>query len=307
MRPVFSSFTPAYKIAYLFLFLLMGVVTAGILTKLILMIPGLSNGGKVTAIYVGSVMQSVVATALPAYLIAALTHAGPVRYLKMTGNGRTGEKVMFAVLVFLFSYLLASFLSQWNKGMELPASMREMEQVLRSLEDAALETTNLLLSGDTVRSLILNLLVVAGLAALSEEMFFRGALQQFIQEKFPNGHVAVWLTALIFSVVHFQFYGFLPRLLLGGLLGYLFLYTRNLWISVIFHFINNAVIIIMHYFWGDSQWIREIEKMPVTGSFALAAGISGLCTFLLFRVYRRRNPETVKTKRIVPEVVNRGT
>lgn len=291
MRPVLSSITPGTKIAWLFLFLLIGVITASILTKLILMIPGVSSGGEVTAIYVGSVMQSVLATALPAYFIAALTHSGPARYLKMVCNGRMADKVTLAVLAFLLSYLLASFLSQWNKGMQLPASMHEVEQVLRTMEDAALETTGLLLSGNTVGSLLLNLLIVAGLAALSEEMFFRGALQQFIQEKFPNGHIAVWITALIFSLVHFQFYGFFPRLLLGGLLGYLFLYTRNLWIPILFHFINNAFIVVLHYFWGGSQWMRQIEEMPVNGWFALAAGISALCTILLFWIYRRRNPE----------------
>ncbi|WP_019540793.1 CPBP family intramembrane glutamic endopeptidase [Proteiniphilum acetatigenes] len=289
MKPLFSSFTPGYKIAWLFLFLLIGVITAAILTNLILMIPGVDGGNGVTAIYVGSVMQSVLGTALPAYFIAVLTHTAPARYLKMTANGRMGEKMIFAVLAFIFSYCLASFLSQWNKGMELPASMHEVEQILRSMEDAALETTGLLLSGKTIGSLILNLIIVAGFAAVSEEMFFRGALQQFIQEKFPNGHVAVWITALVFSLVHFQFYGFLPRLLLGALLGYLFLYTRNLWVPILFHFINNAFIIVLHYFWGDTQWMRKIEEMPVDGWFALVAAASALCTVLLFWIYHRRN------------------
>jgi len=288
MKPFFSSFTPGYKIAWLFLFLLIGVITAGILTNLILMIPGVDGGDGVTAIYVGSVMQSVLGTALPAYFIAVLTHTAPVRYLKMTANGRMGEKMIFAVLAFIFSYCLASFLSQSNKGMELPASMHEVEQVLRSMEDAALETTGLLLSGKTIGSLILNLIIVAGFAAVSEEMFFRGALQQFIQEKFPNGHVAVWITALVFSLVHFQFYGFLPRLLLGALLGYLFLYTRNLWVPILFHFMNNAFIVVLHYFWGDSKWIQQLDEMPVDRWFAFVAVGSALCTVLLFRGYRRR-------------------
>jgi membrane protease YdiL (CAAX protease family) len=288
MKLVFSSFTPGNKIAWLFLFLLIGVITAGALTDIILMIPGMGGRNGVTAIYTGSVMQAVLATALPAYLIVALTHSTPVRYLKMTGSAQMGEKVVFAVLVFIISYVFVSFLSQWNKGMELPASMREVEQVMRSMEDAALKTTGLLLSGKTIGSLILNLVVLAGFAALSEEIFFRGALQQFIQEKFTNGHIAVWITALVFSLVHFQFYGFLPRLLLGGLLGYLFLYTRNLWIPILFHFINNALIVVLHYFWGDSEWMRRIEEMPVNGWFALAAVASALCTVLLFWIYRRR-------------------
>ncbi|WP_323404590.1 CPBP family intramembrane glutamic endopeptidase [Proteiniphilum sp.] len=288
MRPLFSSFTPGYKIAWLFLFLLIGVVVASILSGLVLMISGVGSEDKVTAIYVGSAMQSVLATALPAYLVVALTHAAPAYYLKMTGSERIGEKMIFAVLVFIFSYCLASFLSQWNKGIEFPAWMSEVERSFRALEDAALENSNLLLSGKTASSLVLNLLIVGGLAAVSEEIFFRGALQQFIQEKFINRHVAVWITALVFSLIHLQFYGFLPRLLLGGLLGYLFLYTRNLWVPILFHFINNALIVVLHFFWGDTQWIQKIEEMPINGWFLLAAVASAVCTVLLFWGYRKK-------------------
>lgn len=287
MRPLLASFTPGSKIAWLFLFLLIGVITAGVFTNLILMIPGVSGGNEVNAIYLGSVMQSVLATALPAYLIAALTHNAPMSYLKMTEGEQVGRKLLFAVLAFIFSYALAAFLAQWNKGMALPASMHEIEHAFRSMEDAALETTNLLLSRKTIGALILNLIVVAGFAAVSEEMFFRGALQQLLQEKYPNGHVAVWVAALIFSLVHFQFYGFLPRLLLGGLLGYLFLYTRNLWAPILFHFINNALIVVLYYFFSESEWMQKIENMPVDGSFAIAAAVSGVCTVLLFWKYIR--------------------
>lgn len=300
MRPVFSSFSTGYKIAWLFLCLLVGVITAGTITNLILMIPGVNNAGEVASIYVGSVMQSLLGTALPAYFVAAMVHTSPAGYLRMTDRDRIGEKLIFAVLAFMLSYVLASFLSQWNRGMELPASLSGVEQVLRSMEDAALETTDLLLSGKSIGSLVLNLVVVAGFAAVAEEMFFRGALQQFIQEKFPNGHAAVWIGAMVFSLVHFQFYGFLPRLLLGGLLGYLFLYTRNLWIPILFHFINNALIVIMHYFWGGSEWIQRLAEMPVNGWFVLAAVVSALCTFLLFWGYAKKSKkwESGKVKKV---------
>ena len=104
MKPVFSSFTPGYKIAWLFLSLLVGLIMAGAFKDLILMIPGLDGGGEVTAIYVGSVMQSLLGTALPAYFVAAMIHTSPAGYLKMTGHDRMGKKLMFAVLAFIFSY-----------------------------------------------------------------------------------------------------------------------------------------------------------------------------------------------------------
>jgi len=104
---------------------------------------------------------------------------------------------------------------------------------------------------------------------------------------------------LFFSIIHFQFYGFLPRLLLGALLGYLFLYTQNLWIPVTFHFINNATVIVLHYFWGDSEWFSRLDKMPVTFPYMAAAVASALLTLLLFWIYVKRNQKTVsKTETI---------
>jgi len=299
MRPIFSSASPGFKIAYLFLLLFIGVITAGIFTRLLWMIPGLGDAGEIVSIYVSSVLQSVFAIALPAYLVVALTDARPVRYLKIGNNGRMMRKIVFAVMIFCVSYLFASFLAQWNNGLELPESMSGIEQMMRSMEDAAMETTGLLLSGNTPGDLILNLVIVAGLAAVSEELFFRGALQQFLLEKFRNGHTAVWLTALLFSMVHFQFYGFLPRLVLGALLGYLFFYTQNLWIPVIFHFINNATVIVLHYFWGDSEWFNRLNEMPVTFPYLVAAAVSALFTLLLFWIYVKRNQKPVpKTETI---------
>jgi len=294
MRQILTSATPGTKIAYLFLFLLIGLITAGILIPFILMIPGLSNGDELTSIYIGAVIQSVFVVALPAFLVAAMTHPAPMHYLKIKKSRKMTEKVIFVLLLFLFSYLFASFLSQWNRGIALPQSMSGIEQTIRSMEDAAQETTDLLLSVDTIGGLLLNLLIVAGLAALSEELFFRGALQQFLQEKFRNGHAAVWLSALIFSMVHFQFYGFMPRLFLGALLGYLFLYTGNLWIPIIFHFINNATVLVINYIWSDAEWYRSMEDMPITLPFVAGAVASALLTFLLFWIYLKKTAKTTQ-------------
>ena len=209
------------------------------------------------------------------------------KYLKLEGDARLGQHLCL-VSAFLFSYALVSFLNQWNQGFVLPEALRSVEEWMRTLEDAAMETTMLLLSGQGVGYFLLNLLIVAGLAALSEELFFRGALQQFLQEKIPNGHASVWITAFIFSVVHFQFYGFFPRLVLGALLGYLFLYTRNLWVPIVVHFINNATVIVLHFFWGDTEWMEGLEEAEVTPAFAFMALISLLLTLFLFMNYRRR-------------------
>ncbi len=302
MRQILTSASPSTKIAFLFLFLLFGLISAGVLIRFILMIPALSSGGELVSIYVGSAMQSVIAIALPVFLVTSLTHPSPLNYLKIEKSEKMSEKVLFSLLLFLVSFVFASFLSQWNRGLVLPQSMHTIEQFMRTMEDAAMETTNLLLSVDTIGGLLLNLLIVAGFAAVSEELFFRGALQQFLMEKVRSRHATVWVTSLIFSLVHFQFYGFLPRLFLGALLGYLFLYTGNLWIPILFHFINNATVLMMNYFWRDAVWFKRLDDISITLPFIAGAVASGLLTFLLFSTYYKKRylpiEETSHTKDI---------
>ena len=293
MRPLLISASPIFKIAYLFLFLLIGIFIAGIFAGLILMIPGINEYGEISGIYVNTIMQSVFAIALPAYLIVAWTNHKPVYYLKIINDGKLPSKMIFALLVFMVSYFFASFLAQLNKGMILPESMKNIEEMMRSMEDAALETTDMLLSGKSLGSLIMNLVVVAGFAAISEELFFRGALQQFIYEKLKNDHVSIWLTALVFSLVHFQFYGFLPRLFLGAILGYLFNYTQNLWAPILFHFLNNATVIILNFFWSDREWYKNLEETSVTPVFTGIAIVSLVLTIALFWGYNNQTSKNI--------------
>jgi membrane protease YdiL (CAAX protease family) len=284
---------PATRVLYLFLLMLAGLFIAGLFLPLLLHLFGLESGGR-GAVYLGTVLQSLLAFMLPAYFTVRWSGYPLTKYLKLEGDTRLGRQMMFGLLAFLLSYVFVSFLNRWNQGIALPESLRSVEEWMRTLEDAAMETTMLLLSGQGVVYLLLNLLIVAGLAALSEELFFRGALQQFLQEKIPNGHASVWITAFIFSVVHFQFYGFFPRLILGALLGYLFLYTRNLWVPIVVHFINNATVIVLHFFWGDSEWMEVLEEAEVTPAFAVMAVVSLLLTLILFMCYRRRSVDEVR-------------
>lgn len=293
MQPIFRSATPGSKIAILFILLFFGLIMSLLMMGLVNMVYGMNDAGNATSIYIGSVLQSLFAIALPAYLIVALTTDSPTKYLKLGWDKKLGWKVIFALFLFVLSYPFVSFLTQWNSTMQLPEWMSSVEELMRSMEDAAMETTKLLLSGRTPAVLILNLFVVAGLAAFSEELFFRGALQQFLLERFRNGHAAVWLSALLFSLVHFQFYGFLPRMLLGVLLGYLFLYTRKLWVAVIFHFVNNATVILLYFFWSDKEWFSRMEELQVTFSFLVVAALSALLTLLLFWIYVKRDRQSV--------------
>jgi membrane protease YdiL (CAAX protease family) len=288
MRLLLTNASPGFKIAYLFIFMIIGLFITVAVSKLIFLIPFINSDSVLASIYVNTIAQSIFAIALPAFLIVAWTNIKPLNYLKLNRVTEPNIKVVFTLLAFIFSYTFASFLTTWNKGVVLPEWMSQIEEAMRTMEDAALETTELLLSGKSVSSLILNLVVIAGFAAISEELFFRGAMQQFIHDKFKNGHTSVWIAAIIFSIVHFQFYGFLPRLFLGAILGYLFLYTKNLWIPILFHFINNALIIVVNFFWGETNWYNNMEDMPITPVYIILALVSLAATITLFVIYNKR-------------------
>lgn len=150
---------------------------------------------------------------------------------------------------------LISVTALWNDGMHLPEWLQTMEQWMRSMEEVANDTTLTLMQGDGIGHWIACIVVMAVIPALGEEILFRGCLQKGLQNKTGNGHLAVWLTACIFSFIHFQFYGFIPRMILGVVLGYFYLYSKSLWIPIWAHFYNNASSVIAYklFYEGGSE------------------------------------------------------
>ena len=131
-------------------------------------------------------------------------------------------------------------------------------------------------------ALIANLLVIAILAALSEELFFRGTLQPLLHRAF-GGHAAVWTTAVIFALVHMEFTAIIPRVFLGAVLGYLYLYTRSIWIPVLGHSLNNALAVVLARFSTteellapDTSEILTYWYLPALGCVLLAVAYQQL-------------------------------
>ena len=161
---------------------------------------------------------------------------------------------MLAILSIVFAIPIINYLVIWNESIHLPAYMSEIEIWMRSSEAAAAKLTEQLLSGTSWTDLITNLIIIAIMAGFGEELFFRGLLQKLVYDLFNNkndeakakrqkwtNHTTIWIIAFIFSTIHFQFYGFFPRLLLGVWFGYLLLWTGSIWVPIIAHTTNNAM------------------------------------------------------------------
>ena len=155
--------------------------------------------------------------------------------------------ILIGVALMFVSLPVTNQLTSWNEGMSFGKGLAWLEEWIKSMEETAKVATEKMLNVNTIGGLLLNLVVVALIPALGEELTFRGVLQQSLTRGIKNPHMAIILAAAIFSFIHFQFYGFLPRMFLGILLGYMFYITGSLWTSILMHFLNNGTAVLLYY------------------------------------------------------------
>ncbi len=154
---------------------------------------------------------------------------------------------LLAALALFFSQGFISLLGEWNSHLVLPQSLSGIEQWMKAGEQDATQTAKLVLQTHSYSILLLNLLILAILPGFCEELLFRGVIQNLLIDSTKRLHLAIWITAFIFSFIHFQFYSFLPRFALGLLLGYLVVWTRSIWPSIVVHILNNALVVIFTF------------------------------------------------------------
>jgi len=141
--------------------------------------------------------------------------------------------------------------SQLNKWL-IPVGS-SLEQWAKPMEEAAEVLTKTILNTNDALSLMMTFFSIAIIPAVCEELAFRGVMQPLIAKATRNVHVAIWLTAIMFSLFHMQFYGFLPRVLIGVLLGYIVIWTGSLWPSILAHFVNNATAFFLYQKYGSME------------------------------------------------------
>lgn len=170
-----------------------------------------------------------------------------------------------------------------NKSMQLPAFLEGVETWMRQKEDSLADLTKLLTTISSPWQLAVAMLVVAVIPALGEELLFRGMIQPLFARSGGNHHVGIWASAAVFSATHLQFYGFVPRLLLGVLFGYLYHWSRDLRVPIVAHFVNNGFSLFMLYLFQQRLTAINVEESHSV-PLAAAAG-SALITLLLLRIF----------------------
>ncbi len=226
---------------------------------------------------------------LPALYFPTSFGAAPVDFLKANRKGKSVVWLM-APCLYLISAPSIGWLVKVNEAVSLPESWSLLEAKLRAAENAAIELTKAFISSENGSSLVVTLIVTALIPAIAEEFLFRGALLQLMFYCFKNRHISIWIGAVLFSAFHGQFYGFVPRMVLGVCLGYLVIGSGSIWPAVFFHLLNNTMATFNGYFRWDEigpEILRSNYIAPWYMNTASAL-LMVLLWYMLTRIWEKR-------------------
>jgi membrane protease YdiL (CAAX protease family) len=210
------------------------------------------------------------------------------RFSDFNSNAFPGWGMIAFVFLIQIAFLpFNSLLASWNENIQLPASLSGLESVLKEMEKQAADITAFLAKTDGLDQLLMNIIVIGIIAGIGEELLFRGLIQRKLLRMVKNYHVAIWVAAIVFSAIHFQFYGFLPRVMLGALFGYMYVWTGNIWVPILAHIFNNSVAVILYHLIHKGVVSPELEKMDNV-PLSLVAVATVIFGFLVYKFYQNR-------------------
>lgn len=213
-----------------------------------------------SAFLITSCLQNLLVFIVPALLVALLTSLRPGQFLEVSTSVSFRQFAGMLIIYILMTPAM-NVIIDWNQNVSLPDSLARFEQQIREWEDSAANLTNIVLNDSSVWGLVSGLLVVGLLTGFAEEIFFRAGVQRIMTASGYGVHASVWTAAVIFSVLHFQFFGFVPRMLLGAFFGYLFYYSDSIWVSAGAHALNNSVVVVT--FWLRSRFNVDVDTESI--------------------------------------------
>ncbi|GMQ26055.1 hypothetical protein Aoki45_27370 [Algoriphagus sp. oki45] len=209
---------------------------------------------------------------------------------EIQGERINSKNLILALGITLGAMLFNGLLVYWNAQLTLPESMSGLETWMKEMETQLMELTKYLTDFQTIPELLAGVLVIGVLAGVGEEVFFRGLIQPKMQGYFKSAHWGIWITAIIFSAIHVQFYGFVPRVFLGALFGYLYHYSGSLWYPILAHIFNNGLTVLIVYFSNQGAFEFDLES---TDTVSYPAALFGLLVLILgFLYFRKVNLKT---------------
>jgi uncharacterized protein len=235
------------------------------------------NATDVASLKLLQLLQSIGMFVLPPFALAYFCSGNTSQFLHFDKNINwvdTALVVLFMIAIIPFVNLLGDL----NQKLVLPKVFAGLETMMKASEEQAAQLTGKLLNVHTIQALFFNIFLIAMIPALGEELFFRGALQGIFQEKI-NVKAAIWIAAIIFSAIHLQFYGCVPRMLMGAFFGYLLVWSENIWLPIVAHFTNNVLAVVFYYFKNNGYKLPDIDTIG-TGNTLWLGCASGVLVIL---------------------------
>lgn len=234
------------------------------------------------------VVQSIGLFIIPPFILGWLFYGNPNDYLFLNRKVSAASTLFVVVMVF-FILPFINFIGEWNNQMHFPEWLSDVENWMKNTEERAAELTEAFLKVETTGGLLFNIFMIAFLPAIGEELLFRGVIQRIFTNWTRSYHWGIWISAILFSALHIQFYGFVPRLILGVLFGYLLVWSGSIWLPVIAHFFNNAFAVTAMFLIDHNILNPEVEDIGSTAESYYAAALSVVLVLILMWLIKKDN------------------
>lgn len=287
---MFSAFVIIVSfLAFLLISMLLAIPLFGLDSMLgIPTINDLSDPESIRVLKYFQVVQSIGLFIVPPFVLAWLFHGKITEYLLLNKKS-TSASIFLVVVLVAFTLPLINFIGEWNTRMEFPEFLEGLERWMKNAEDNAAELTEAFLKVESTGGLIFNLFMIALLPAIGEELLFRGVIQRIFTNWTRSHHWGIWISAILFSALHIQFYGFVPRMLLGVLFGYLLVWSGSIWLPIVAHFFNNGFAVVAMYLIDKNIINPGLEEIGATSGSQYAAILSLALVFLLMYLIKKEN------------------
>ena len=277
------------------MFILIGVVLSTLIFGVSFLSPDIlgqiDEPNVMSALKLMQILQHIGIFIIPALIFAYLVNKQPVDYLRLNQSALP-ITYFLAAMIMLLSMPIINWMIIVNEAMALPDFLAGLERWMQQAEASAAEVTEKFLYMDSTGDLLLNLLMIAIIPAVGEELLFRGVLQRILISWTKNIHVGILIAAILFSAMHMQFYGFFPRMMLGVLFGYLFVWSGSLLLPIFCHLINNAAAVIFVYVEGVEAVGIEENNFGSSADGSLFTVASALAIAALLYVIHKREKLT---------------
>ena len=300
---ILSELSPAGKLgitaiiilATFFVFFVLGVLIAILVFRInffesAYIFTDLSNPDNVNIIKFFQIIQSTGIFLIPPFLIGYLFENNSFKYLSIKNKPKL-LPIIFTGITMIAAIPLINFLASINAQMKLPEFLSGLENWMKYSEQEAQKIGDAFINVSTFNGFMVNILMIAIIPAFGEEFLFRGVIQRIFKDWTKNIHWAIFITALLFSAMHMQFFGFIPRFLMGVFLGYLFAWSGSIWLPITAHFINNCFAVVFSYLLFTKKISINLDTLGSSSDTIIYLIFSIIITssliFLIYKTQRR--------------------